>query len=223
MLYKKGDLEGAIAAYQEALRIDPKQRNALGNLPQARRMRALQLRLPDVLTGKDKPKSPAEACDLALFCLQPFEKRYADAVHLFADAFAADPKLAEDLKAGHCYNAACCAALAGCGQGRDAGKHQDKDRAKLREKALGWLRADLALRRQQASSGETAQRQEVASQLSHWQKDPDLAGVRPGPDRVAMPDEERAAWQALWRDVDELAKRVAKTDETKSARKKPKP
>ena len=30
-----------------------------------------------------------------------------------------------------------------------------------------------------------------------------------------LPDNERAAWQALWRDVDELAKRVAKTDTAK--------
>jgi tetratricopeptide (TPR) repeat protein/tRNA A-37 threonylcarbamoyl transferase component Bud32 len=200
-LVTKGDLEGGIAAYQQALSIDPKNRLALGNLPQAQRLRALQLRLPDVLTGKDKPESPAEACDFANLCLQPFEKRYADAVRLFEDAFAADPKLTEDLKAGHRYNAACSAALAGCGKGRDADKLKDKDRAKLREKALAWLRADLALRRRQASSKEAAQSQDAVASLSHWQKDPDLAGVRPGPDRVAMPDEERAAWDKLWDDV----------------------
>jgi tetratricopeptide (TPR) repeat protein len=201
VLRDKGDLDGAIAAYQEALRIDPNYRYALRNLSQSRRMRALQLRLRDLLTGKDKPKNPGEACDLALFCLQPFEKRYAGAVRLFEDAFAADPKLVEDLKAGHRYNAACGAALAGCGKGKDADKHKDKDRAKLREKALAWLNADLALRRRQARSGEAPQRQEAAANLSHWQEDPDLAGVRPGPDRVAMPDEERAAWDKLWDDV----------------------
>jgi hypothetical protein len=30
-----------------------------------------------------------------------------------------------------------------------------------------------------------------------------------------LPDNERVAWQALWRDLDELAKREAKTDTAK--------
>jgi len=30
-----------------------------------------------------------------------------------------------------------------------------------------------------------------------------------------LPDNERAAWQSLWRDVDELAKRAAKKGESK--------
>jgi hypothetical protein len=34
-----------------------------------------------------------------------------------------------------------------------------------------------------------------------------------------LPDNERAAWQALWRDVDELATRVADPDEAKAAQK----
>jgi len=40
---------------------------------------------------------------------------------LYADAFAADPKLAEDLHTESRYRAACSAALAGCGLGKDSG------------------------------------------------------------------------------------------------------
>ena len=36
-----------------------------------------------------------------------------------------------------------------------------------------------------------------------------------------MSENERAAWQALWRDADELTKRVAKKDEPTKEREKP--
>ena len=44
------------------------------------------------------------------------------AARFYEEAFAAQPKLADDLGAAHRYNAACAAALAGCGQSKDAGK-----------------------------------------------------------------------------------------------------
>jgi hypothetical protein len=47
------------------------------------------------------------------------------------------------------YNAACCAALAAGGQGKDADKLDDKERARLREQACDWLRA-IALPRGRA-------------------------------------------------------------------------
>lgn len=195
------DLDGAVAEFREALRLDPKYAAALDGLSFFEPIAKLLHRLPDVLAGREKPQSPAEACDFALLCAQPFQKRYAAAVRLFAEAFAADPKLAEDLKAAHRYDAACYAALAAAGQGKDAEKQDDKARARLRGQALAWLRADLVLRRRQVGSGEAAQRREAAAQLAHWLADSDLAGVRPGLNRVGMPAEERAAWDALWADV----------------------
>jgi hypothetical protein len=65
-------------------------------------------------------------------------------LRFYSEAFADDPKLADDLRTRHRYNAACSAALAGCGQGADADKPDDQERARLRQQALAWLRADPA-------------------------------------------------------------------------------
>jgi hypothetical protein len=60
--------------------------------------------------------------------------------------------------------------------------------------------------------GNPALRREVRRRLTHWQADPDLAAVRSREGLDRLPQAERAAWQALWRDVAELAKRVAEKD-----------
>jgi tetratricopeptide (TPR) repeat protein len=200
-LQAKGDLDGAIAEYKECLRLDPKYQYAVQNLPRAERMRQLLPRLPAVLAGKDKPSSPAEGCDFAYLCYQPFQKRYAQAARLYDDAFAADPKLAEDVKAGHRYDAACYAALAGCGKDKDADQQDDPEKARLRGQALEWLRADLRLHRRQAVSAEAAARQEAAAKMTHWLADKDLSGVRDPQPLAKLPSAEREAWQKFWAEV----------------------
>jgi hypothetical protein len=200
-LRNKGDLEGAIAAYQQALRIDPKQPHALWALPQAQRLRELLPRLPDVLAGKDRPRGPAEACEFAHLCALPSQKRYAAAARHCADAFAEGPKLVADLQAAHRYRAATYAALAGCAKGEDAAKGDAKENQRLREQALAWLQADLALRRRQAASADAAQRRTAAATLTSWLNDKAFAGVRAGPDRARVTAQERSAWDALWSEV----------------------
>jgi hypothetical protein len=107
----------------------------------------------------------------------------------------------EDLSSGYRYNAACCAVLAGCGHGRHSSQLDEKEKARLRAQALGWLRSDLVLRRRQARSGQAARRREAAATLTHWLGDPDLGDVRPGPKRVRLSADERATWDTLWADV----------------------
>jgi hypothetical protein len=68
------------------------------------------------------------------------------ALRLYAGAFAAAPSLAVDFGAGHRYNAARAAALAGCGRGTDAIGLGEEERVRLREQARQWLRAELAAR-----------------------------------------------------------------------------
>jgi hypothetical protein len=52
-------------------------------------------------------------------------------------------------------------------------------------------------------------KQVVQQSLAHWKGDPDLASVHDPPALDILPDRERATWQTPWRDVDELAKRLA--------------
>ena len=127
-------------------------------------------------------------------------KLHAAAARFYAAVFAERPGLADDLRAAHRYNAACCATLAGCGQSKDTGKLDDRERARLRRQALDWLKADLALRRKQLgeSPGDVALARQA---LAHWQKDPALAGVRDRKGLDKLPEAERAGWAKLWAEV----------------------
>jgi hypothetical protein len=163
-------------------------------------MRELLSRLADVVAGKIAPKTPAEGCEFARLCAQPFQKRFSEAVRLYEKAFAAEPKLADHLTAPHRYNAACYAARAARGDGVDA-PADPAERAALRGKALAWLRADLALWKDQVGSKEAKDRQLAASKLAHWLRDSDLSGTRGGPGRIAWSAAERAEWDRLWAEV----------------------
>jgi tetratricopeptide (TPR) repeat protein len=174
-------------------------------LRQCERMLALEARLPAVLAGKDKPAG-AECLDFARLCRGM--KRYAAAARFYADAFAAEPKSAAELRSGHRYNAGCAAARAAAGRGEGAGKLADEERARLRQQALDWLRADLAAWSKKAGEGTPQNRQEVAQVLQRWQQDTDLASLRDKAALDKLPAAERDPWQRLWADVDALLKRV---------------
>ncbi len=120
VLEKKGALDEAIACYREALRIDPKLFLASKSLSKVERNRELFRRLPDVLAGKASAIPPAEKYEFAGLCGRPFVGRYAAAVRLYEEAFAADPKLADNQSTGRLYNPACYAARAARGDGIDA-------------------------------------------------------------------------------------------------------
>ena len=95
----------------------------------------------------------------------------------YQKAIALAPNQAEDLKAALRYNAACAAALAGCGKGADATGISDKERSGWRNQARDWLTADLDLWARQAQSAKPLDRSAAQQQLRHWQTDPYLAGV----------------------------------------------
>jgi tetratricopeptide (TPR) repeat protein/serine/threonine protein kinase len=175
-------------------------------LQRCERMLALEARLSAVLAGKDRLTGAAEWFEFAGFC--QITKRHAAAARLYANAFAAGPKLTDDLQGGHHYNAACCAALAAARQGTDAAKLDDKERARLRKQALDWLRADLARWDKQAEGGTPQAQATVQQTLRHWQKDADLAGVRDAAGLAKLLEAERADWQKLWADVAALLKKA---------------
>jgi tetratricopeptide (TPR) repeat protein len=176
----------------------------------AERKAALAARLPALLKGDDRPKDNAERLALAELCYDT--KRHAAAVGFWAEALQADPKRSDDLPAGHRYSAACAAALAGCGGGKDDPPLNEPAQAGLRGRALEWLRADLALRRKQLDTDSTLARRA----LDHWTRDSDLAGVRDRDAIEKLPADERRAWEALWKDVEALLKGVARPEPTAS-------
>jgi tetratricopeptide (TPR) repeat protein len=181
---------------------------------QCERLVELDGKLPGFLEGKATPASAAERIELALLC-QLYLKQYAAAARFYEEAFADQPKLAEKLgAAGSRYDAACAAALAGCGRGKDADKLDAKEKARLRGRALAWLRADLEAMGRLLDKGADPARLAagVGNVLRHWQADPDLAGVRGAEALGKLPAAERQAWKKLWDDAaDVLARAQAKT------------
>jgi hypothetical protein len=162
----------------------------------------LDPKLAAILEGKEAPADDAERLTAALYCLQRFKKHYAASCRFFTEAFANDATLADDMQHQHRYNAACAAALAGCGQGNDADKLDGQERARLRHQAVAWLRTDLAYWTDE--SGGPGFRGEV---LRWWQEDPDLVGIRDKDAVAILPADERETCQKLWSDVAELLKK----------------
>ncbi len=216
-LRDKGQLNEAIAEFKEALRIKKDFAEARQDLLQAEQMARIDARFPAVLEGKDQPKDATERLAFAELC-QLYRKHYTAAVRFFGEAFAADPKLAENLGTGHRYNAACAAALAGCGQGKDADKLDDKERARLRRQALDWLRADREAWSQWLNKEPDKVRPLVIQQMRHWLQDPDFAGVRALEALAKLPEAEREPWRKLWDDIaNTLAQAQAKTTPEKKS------
>jgi serine/threonine protein kinase/Flp pilus assembly protein TadD len=171
-------------------------------LRRAEQMAELDDRLAAVLEGKAQPKDADERIAFARLC-QEQRKRCVAAERFYADAFTAQPTLADDLQRQHRYNAACAAALAGCGQGKDADSLDDKERARLRRQALDWCRADLAAWQTRLEKEPNQARPVVAKLMQHWLVDPDFAGVRGHDALVNLPEAEWPEWQKLWADVAE--------------------
>jgi tetratricopeptide (TPR) repeat protein len=205
----------------------PLHRFVVQQLQECDRLLVLEKKLPTILSGEASPANPGEAITLAWMC-QQHKKQHVAAARLYVDAFAAEWKLFPVLQQQHRYNAACSAALAAAGEGEDARLLPDKAVCMFRRWALDWLRDDLTAQAKLADQNNPEVKQAIQQQLAHWRIDPDLASVRDPQALDRLADNERAAWQALWRDVDELAKRVAKKDEPTTGRKeavtpKPKP
>jgi serine/threonine-protein kinase len=176
--------------------------------------------LPAFLQGKHQPRDNDER--LALLGICQFQGRYGAASQLYADAFAADPTLAdrltadcleraarekdlpnriEILNAEPRYLAARCAALAGCGLGNDAPKLSDAEQARWRRQAREWLEADLAAWGKTPGSYSPPLARLVKEMLALWQADPDLAPLRELGALMKLPSAEREEWTSLWSKV----------------------
>ena len=166
---------------------------------------SLDGKLLRVLKGDAQPADAAERMGMAQMC-HAYKGLNVTAVNFYAQSFAEQPRLADDVRGEHRYNAACAAALAASGRGADANKLDDAERGRLRRQALDWLTSDLACWAKLADAA--AARPEVRQAIQQWQKDPDLAGLREAGALAKLTPIERSAWQKLWADAAELLKRV---------------
>ena len=146
-LIQQARFDEATAALKKASDLlpakDSRRAQVRGLQQQCERYKALDARLPAILRGTEKPDNAANQIEFARLC--HLKKHYAAEARLYADALAALPRLADEPRNSFRYNAACAAALAGCGRGEDGAKLGDGERARWREQARQWLRADLAV------------------------------------------------------------------------------
>jgi serine/threonine-protein kinase len=174
-------------------------------LKRCQRLRTLEDRLPAIVKGKDKPAA-ADCLDLSELCF--VKKHFATAARLYAEALAATPQLTEELRAGHRFNAARAAALAGGGHGDDLSGLGEPRRAELRKQARDWLRLDLLAWAKRVDTGTEADRIQAQRTLATWRDDPDLAGLRDPAALGKLPPDERQECGKLCSDTDALIERL---------------
>jgi Tfp pilus assembly protein PilF len=205
-LVRQKRLSDAVTVLRKAKELLPNHPVYGNNLRVAERMLELEKKLPAILAKKEQPRNIQERIELAALCLK-YNQQYAAAAGFFREVFVAEPKLAEDLRYQFRSQAARAAVLAAAGQGTDARDLAAKERGKLRQQALQWLRTDLDAYTKQAEQEAKPARQAVGQRLSRWLQDGDLATVRETKDLAALPETERKLWQRLWQDVAGLRKK----------------
>jgi tetratricopeptide (TPR) repeat protein len=168
----------------------------------------IDARLKAIVKGEQRPKDVGERLQ---FAQRAYEiARHSAAARLWQEALDADPKLGDDRRALYRYNAACAAALAGCGQGKDDPPPSGDQKTKLRQQALDWLTAELGAWAKLLTTATTEQRGGIAKTLEHWQTDTDLAGIRDVVELAKLRETERVAFRKLWADVDALLKKASR-------------
>ena len=204
-LRQQGQFAEALAAYRRAHELGSKEPRwpfpSAQWVCECERLVELDGRLSAVLKGQDRP-SADEQVEFAQLCAR-YKQLPGAAARLYQEAFAARPELAEDRKQSHRYHAACAAARAGCGQGRDDPPPDESTRSRWRQQALDWLRADLA----QWGRHLEGDAPQAAAALRRWRAAPELAGLREETGLATLPEAEQETWRRLWADVDALLTR----------------
>ena len=132
---------------------------------QLRRLVRLEAKFEAQLRGEAAPADAIERLGLA----EVAHTRGMDvmAARLMGEALGARPELAEDVEGGHRYNAACFAAMAGCGKGKDQPQPSEAAKTAFRRQALDWLKADLAIWSRNLASAPSAESSRSQHHLEH--------------------------------------------------------
>ena len=176
--------------------IFPEDRHWIASLD---RQAAIVSRLPAIAKGDDPPDDIDEQLFLAEVAY--IRKFFATAARLWSRAVDAKPALGDDRKAQHRYNAACAAALAAAGQGKNEACPDAAARVNLRRQALACLKMELAAWAKVLDFGNPQEVAAIVLALQHWQEDADLVSIRDRAELDSLPADEQRAWRALWSDV----------------------
>jgi tetratricopeptide (TPR) repeat protein len=171
---------------------------------QAERLVALEQKLTAFLEGKFLPADNEERLGLADVAY--LKKCYACMARLYAEAWAADPQIARESPNEMRLNAACAAALAAAGVGQNAAQLSDQDRARLREQARRWLRAELAVCKKLAPQAPAQVRTALQQMLRNLQMNPALTGLREPVALANLPANECQSWKLFWAEVEKVLK-----------------
>jgi serine/threonine-protein kinase len=208
----QGRLADALPAARRALELSPKTPSLpVGVLSlivrETEQLLALEPLLPSYVKGERKPRDAQELTVLITLCVS--KREYLGAARLYTHAFAADPRLAEDVTAEQRYDAARFAARAAAGQG-DAAGLDEKERARWRKQTLDWLQAELAGWHKLLEGGSDDDRVLAQERLRWWQEDPKLAGLRDPEALAKLTAEEQKACRELWAGVAESLAKIQK-------------
>jgi serine/threonine-protein kinase len=189
--------------------------------------------LPAFLRGDYRPQDNDER--LAFLGACQVQGLYGTAARLYADAFEADPQLADHLTT-ECryrtlreelpeddwmdpletegrYLAARCAALAGSGLGKDGAGLSAAERTRWRQQARQWLRADLAQWAKTLDTGYELDRNLAKKMLTRWRVEPDLAELFEPNAPEELSADERKDHLALLYEIDVVLKRIARLEQ----------
>ena len=141
-----------------------------------------------------------------------YKKLHGASARFWAEAFQAQPKLADDMQVQNRYNAACAAALAGSGQGKDDPPLDEENKARWRKQAIDWLKADLAAWSKILESGPPQARQVISRRSSTGKPTPTWPACAIAAALAKLPEDEQKACRALWADVDALLAKAQGTN-----------
>jgi serine/threonine-protein kinase len=173
---------------------------------EAERMLEISKRLRAILQGRDKPRNDRERLTFAQ--MAHGQQLFAAASRLWTEAMESDPKLVDDREVQPRYNAACAAALAAAGQGKDEPPLDEAAKVRWRKQAIEWLKADLAAWAKIVEQGSPQEKQAVAPMLQHWKADPDLASLREADAVAKLNAEDQRACRAVWSEVGALLEKA---------------
>jgi eukaryotic-like serine/threonine-protein kinase len=167
------------------------------------RREAETMMLPNLAAFEQGQYTPANNDErLAFLGVCEFNSRNAVEAQLLFDAFAADPKLADNVRNGLRFRAARVALAASQGRGVGAPLLSEITRAAWRDRAISWLQADLIAMNKLLDQNLAGNSAYVATTLGHWKTNRDLMPIRDASAIEQLPPAEREECKSLWSDVD---------------------